>query len=213
MIRLFKNYFTHRQPARRAELDEVRRRDEANRLLTIHAIPDRPTFAKMFEAANASAGPDDVCIVANADISFGPDIALAENMAHDEAYALARWDDTEDGLVLFADKDGKPRIDAMDAWIFKGPIRQYVIDNTKYMQGQRGADNNLGAVLADAGYRVSNPALSIKCIHLHRTEIRQHGMAVGKPYLCIPPHALGETPELRWNREETRTEAHRTAYV
>lgn len=202
MIRLFKNYFTHRHPARRAELDEVRRRDEANRLLTIHAVPDRPTFAQMFEAVNAATGPDDVNIVCNADISVPVETCpLLEGIGADECYSLGRWDDTEEGLVLFADKRGKPRCDAMDCWIFRGLVRQYVIDLAKFSMGQKGGDNSLCAIFGDAGYRVSNPAKSVKVVHLHRTNIRQHGETVPKPYLVIEPHFLGDPPDLRWNRE------------
>ena len=204
MIHLYKNYYTDRATLRRKELDEVRRRDEANRLLTIHAIPNRPTFAEMFRFVNDATGPTDANIVANADISFDESVALVEKMDVDECYMLCRWDDTPDGLVLFADAHGKGRVDSQDAWCFRGPMSQQVIDKATFHPGQRGCDNSLGAILGDAGYRMSNPALSIKAIHLHRTEIRHHGRAVPKPFLCIPPHALGDVPELRWNREAQR---------
>lgn len=201
MIRLFKNYYADPDPARNAELLEVQRRDQADRLLAVHGIDGRPTFADIFRDVNETTGPDDVSVIANADCSVAhEDTGLMEQIKHDEAWALTRWDDTEDGLKIFSDDSGKPRIDTADCWVFRGPIREKTIRLANFPMGIRGCDNRLAAILNMSQYRAGNPSLTIKVIHLHRTPVRHYdskSKAVPPPYLRLPPHELGQTCQYR----------------
>lgn len=212
MIRLFKNYYIDPDPSRDEELVEVRRRDQHNPLIgDIAVVEGRPTFADIFRRVNEAddrtvmGAAFDVNIVANSDIYFddslsGPGLDL---MQPTDAYALTRWEEMPEGITLKCDDKGVPRIDSQDAWVFRGPIRQEAIDKSDFLPGVRGCDNRLCAVLAEAGYNVSNPSKSIRAIHLHRTEVRHYTRSspfVPKPYLLIPPHELGEKAELRWSR-------------
>jgi hypothetical protein len=241
MIRLIKNYYSDPDPARNAELEEVRRRDEGSPFIgQIVNIDGRPTFADMFRRLNEVTGPDDVNVIANADCYFLGDEArengecifngtLAEiqdggvdeayaplrwmdaegrpkphEMGADEAYALLRWEDVEGGPKLYCLDDGRVHDDSQDAWCFRGPIRQKLIDMANFTPGRAGCDNALAARMATAGYRVSNPALDIRCIHLHRIDVRRYSKrredAVPKPYLLIAPGHLGDEPKVRWIR-------------
>jgi hypothetical protein len=202
MIRLFKNYYSDPDPARNAELEEVRRRDESIPIIGELVVMDgRPTFAEMFRRVNEETQLDDINVFANADCYFDESIEAAAGMGADEAYALLRWEDVEGGPKLYCHDDGRPHDDSQDAFIFRGPIRQRLVDRANFTMGIAGADNRLAAEMSAAGYRMSNPALDIRCLHLHRVDVRRYSKrredAVQKPYLLIAPGKLGEATKTR----------------
>lgn len=199
MIRLFKNYYIDPDKARDAELIEVRRRDQANPLIgQIVNIGGRPTFADIFRRVNEVAELGDISIVANADICFDDTLSGVPVIGSDDCWALSRWEDTDALLELRVSDDSQ------DAWIFRGPIRQKLIDTANFPPGKAGCDNALLARIATAGYKASNPAKSIRAIHLHSSGVRRYSKrredAVPKPYLLIAPGKLGDVPKMRWIR-------------
>jgi hypothetical protein len=185
MIRLFINRYKDSSPLRQAELDEALCRNFANPAFDcVQQLDGRPTFADFFAAAH----PDSVTVIANSDIAFDASISLASDIGPDEAYALSRWDG-----------DSIQNSDSQDVWIFRGvPKPGMFLDFTP---GVCGCDNRLAWELMHAGYRVSNPSLSIKANHLHASGVRHYAPAaeycVPRPYLLIKPHALGEQPLYR----------------
>lgn len=174
---------------RESELNEAYWRNRNHPLIgkIIESKSNRATFGELFALASENAGPDDILIIANSDICFDDTLALAEKIERGEAWALTRWDRQPDcKLKLFA------RPDSQDAWVFRGPINSKLIDAANFCLGVGGCDNRLAQLIAECGYRVRNPARSIRAIHLHANNKTEWSNAdpVQGPYLFLPPEAI-----------------------
>lgn len=209
MIRLFTSSFASPDPARRNEYAEAMRRNLAcraidavyvfdegspdlpkgNPKLTSRDVRQRPTYADYFAWINELAGPDDISILANADIYFDDQLALFTHWSPPAAtvFALARWEPDADGRVSLRDRN-----DSQDAWIFRGPVRRFDSD---FRVGVPGCDNRLASELERAGYQLRNPSFSLRSYHLHAGdrppyigEARVGG--VSPPYGYVWPHNL-----------------------
>jgi len=140
----------------------------------------RPDFRDLFDLANSHSGPDDLNVIANADIILEESgLRFADRfLKPGDCFALSRWD------LQF---NGPPRLHreafSQDAWMFRGPIRPIVAD---FGLGVPGCDNRLIHELRAAGYAVSNPALTVRAFHLHLSAIRTYERdgftAVPKPH-------------------------------
>jgi hypothetical protein len=209
LIRLFTSSFDSPDEGRRAEFAEALDRNLACDAIDVVCVLDegardlpvahpkirvrvsstRPTYRDYFSWINELAGPDDVSILANADIYFGDHLFLFRHWLPPggTALALARWEPDENGTFLLRDRN-----DSQDAWIFRGPIRNIDAD---FPVGVPGCDNRLASELASAGFEVLNPSFSLKSFHLHAGErlpwigdARAGG--VEPPYAYIWPHNL-----------------------
>ena len=58
------------------------------------------------------------------------------------------------------------RTDTQDAWIFRAPMHNHVLEKADFYLGQPKCDNRMVALLQEANYRVSNPAFAIHAIEL-----------------------------------------------
>lgn len=185
MIILYRSGFAPSDHARAAEIAQVARRNAASAVFgRIVDVPTpggrRPTFAELFAATHAS-GPDDISVVANADIFFDRTIRRAEVYpAGRWCMAISRWEWTGKAM------SGRPWR-GQDAWIFRGPAAG--ISGADFPIGVPLCDNRIAHVIQDAGYRVFNPCYSIHAIHLHRSAVRTYDAstpAVPGPYLWVP---------------------------
>jgi hypothetical protein len=212
MIRLFTTAYPEAGPARRAELLECLRRNVACAAIgevcilvegNVDFLPDspkmrtkavgaRPTYSNFFAWIAEAAASDDVSIISNSDIWFDESIAVANRVVGSrDCLALARWSDGR----LFN------RNDSQDAWIFRGHLRMVAGD---FPLGVPRCDNRLLYELQTAGYRVSNPAFSIRARHVHsgeRGEYTHEGLAhsVAEPYRYLWPHNLWSLPRTLWH--------------
>jgi hypothetical protein len=105
-----------------------------------------------------------ITVLANTDIYFNDTLALALNIKENECYALSRWDEKKGNLVPFHGAD------TQDVWIFNNP-KLKVGD---YGMGMPGCDNRIAKEILDAGYKITNPCLSIQAIHLHESGYRTY---------------------------------------
>jgi hypothetical protein len=97
--------------------------------------------------------------------------------------ALSKWTDwepTNNFLHLF------PRIDSQDAWIFRSPINQDVIEFSSFPLGAPRCDNRLAAILSRSGYQLANPLF-----RLHAVEVMSTGRRSGLYDMAGAP--IGET--------------------
>ena len=223
MIRLITQYYVDKNPVRQAEIDLCLRANLEHPGIgqcvilgewvpphpKLHHAPllsrDRPTLHQLMQLAAALSEPDDVNIVANSDIRFDETLRHVNKIATDEFYALGRWDVTAGGPVLF----DVPY--AQDAWVFRGPPRQFHCD---FPMGYPGCDNRLAWEAQQAGYRVLNPARTIRAIHVHGSQVRNYPANQVKVagcrdrlygcYLRITPARLGEAPCYRSFVKEPR---------
>jgi len=153
-------------------------------------IDKRPTYQDFINYINTNPTSDDIHIIANTDIYFDKNIEVLKHInLKDTCLALSRWD-TADTI--------KPKLynhnDSQDVWVFKGPIKQQLKAN--FPLGVPRCDNKLLFELQEAGYKVLNPAFSIKSFHVHknrRSLVYTEGDNIYNlkpPYRYLYPHNL-----------------------
>lgn len=158
--------------------------------LQIVPMEQRPTYQDFINHINANSNQDDIHIIANTDIYFDTNIEVLQHInLKDTCFALSRWD-TADTI--------KPKLynhnDSQDVWVFKGPIKQQLKAN--FPLGVPRCDNKLLFELQEAGYKVLNPAFSIKSFHVHknrRSLVYTEGdniYNIKPPYHYLHPHNL-----------------------
>jgi hypothetical protein len=190
MIRLLVNTYKSDSQARQIELDICLEKNMALPFLTVHDIQPRPTFNDYFKLAckhtlTGDFDKDDIFVIANSDIYFDETLLLANHIKHGEVYALTRYD-IKRGQARFFD-----RPDSQDVWIFR-----FVppMDGADFHLGVGGCDNRIAYLLNKAGYKVTNPSLSIKTYHLHESGIRtfdyKKHKVIPPPYLTLKPTSL-----------------------
>jgi hypothetical protein len=175
-VNLFFNYYKSKD--RQHEIDECLR---MNTIVFDNVITysERLTFYEMFNLSKKY--PNDINVFCNSDIYF-TDANILRTIRPNECYALTRWNKTADGIKFF------DRVDSQDAWVFKGVVKDMPVNFTP---GLWGCDNRLVYELQRAGYKVSNPSLSIKTVHLHevdsRNQVRTEINTVPPPYKTLIP--------------------------
>lgn len=207
MIRLFTTAYPISDSTRRQEINECLQNnlnqdliDEVNVLcegspalpasgkLKIREVQSRPILQDYIDWVNEIAAPDDISIIANADIYFGQSIQLAiTELRREQCWALARWDDQPAAAPILFDRN-----DSQDAWVFRGPILPL---NADFPLGVVRCDNRFLFELQNAGYEVRNPAFSIQAYHRHFSPQRHYDVEhkadyVDPPYRYLWPHNL-----------------------
>lgn len=189
MINLFVNLFQHKDVSRQKELEYCFEKNEANKLINKIIVvnrDERATYGDFFNAMNDY--PNDINIIANSDIYFDDTIRLVDKITKRQCYALTRWEDINGHVIDFNERHGKPSPPqwSQDAWIFKGSpnlegFHTVVASNNSritktipFNLGIPGCDNKFAALLKEKGFKVTNPSLSIKAIHKHRTDKRDY---------------------------------------
>ena len=197
-IRIYYNLYADPVPARDGELKLCLRKNRECKLVDeVVLLGGRPTFAQYFAEITKDAGPEDISIILNSDVYVTDEsVELLKGIKPEEAYALTRWDVQPEGDPLFYGHK-----DSQDVWCIRGKPKVMVAN---FPLGWPGCDNRIAAILMGAGYKVSNPSLSIKTYHVHLSAVRRQGEnpwhIVGKPYLLISPHMLGINPVLEIRR-------------
>jgi hypothetical protein len=189
MINLFVNYYEEQKAERRKEFDLCMRRNSSNPIINFIPLesPNRIKYSEFFKTINSYTTDVDINIISNLDIYLDETISLVQNMNHNEAFALGRWDINKQGTVQFHE-----RVDSQDTWVFKGTIRNI---NGDFCLGYVGCDNRIAHEMCVAGYKVSNPSRTIKAFHVHGSGIRNYKLTknnrkqieVPPPYRTIPP--------------------------
>jgi len=188
MIRLFTTYYGEEREDRRGEyeycvlrnlacaaIDEIWVFHEGGELpsakedrLYTRPCDARPLYNDVFALVNGLVGPLDISIVANTDIWFDESIGLLSHVhwQADMCLALSRWDAAKDGVATLFERG-----DSQDAWIFRGPIREV---NGNFPLGAWDCDNKIAWELEQAGYSLTNPALSLRSYHVHHCGYRSY---------------------------------------
>ena len=151
---------------------------EEQRLLEKPIKSPRVTYQYVFD--NSIEGINVFC---NSDIEFDETIKLAENMEHDEFYALTRY---EDNMKLHKFDDPYKGQDSQDVWIWRDACK---IKDANFSLGLPGCDNKIAYFAAMNVYKVKNPSLSIKTYHRHTTNIRD-GSSADLSKRLPPPYAM-----------------------
>ncbi|CAM9618058.1 unnamed protein product [Sphacelaria rigidula] len=147
--------------------------------LRVVELGRRMTFRDAIEYANGHL-TGEVVALANSDIFFDQSLARLGDPATldmtSRVFALGTWQSTltvdQGGAIMDATVGGVnatflPRVDSQDAWIFRSPLKESVLALAGFEMGRPRCDGRLARVFMDAGYVVTNPALSIVAHHLH----------------------------------------------
>jgi hypothetical protein len=205
-ISLYTTYYKEGNPKRRLELESAIIENINNEVfskivilneggdlsfinsdkVTIIPIEQRPEYIDFFNLINMKANAYDISIVANTDISFDKNIEILKYLdLSDTCFALSRWN-------LQSNRTAKlyNHCDSQDSWIFKGKIKDLICD---FPLGVARCDNRILYELRIAGYKVLNPAFSIKSYHHHngiRTPYNSDNLPsfVNPPYAYLYPH-------------------------
>lgn len=169
--------------------DELRTCWERNAGLFDHySTPEgRPTFTQLF----ALCQPGMVNVIANSDIYFdgmGIERLASCDFGAKTCLAISRWDVKADGSTELWDHR-----DSQDAWVFYD--RPDIAAD--FPMGTGGCDNHLLHLIEQAGYKVINPAKTIKAYHLHLVDYRSYvegNKGVGRGGVKVdricPPYAF-----------------------
>jgi len=151
-------------------------------------IDKRPTYQDFINYINANSNTDDIHIIANTDIYFDKNIEVLKHInLKNICLALSRWDTTD---------TIKPKLynhnDSQDVWVFKGHLKPELKAN--FPLGVPRCDNKLLYELQKAGYKVLNPAFSIKAFHIHKGQRalvykeEDNSYNIKPPYRYLYPH-------------------------
>ena len=175
MITLLQPWYVSTNQARQKELEICLHKNLANEHITKivlycehDCLIEHPKLVKVMikrrAMYNDMLNGRGIVVLANTDIYFDDTIALAKDIKENECYALSRWDEKGGKLVPFHGTD------TQDVWIFNNPKLKV----GEYGMGMPGCDNRIAKEILDAGYKITNPCLSIKAIHLHETGYRTY---------------------------------------
>lgn len=160
----------------------------------------RLTYAAVIRWIQEEVPEGVIVAFANADIYLDEESfdALWNVNLEDRCLALLRWDEKEGGdPVLFG-----PRADSQDTWIVtSSSVKKRTWDWTtlSFPFGQGGCDNAFALEMFKQKFLVSNPALTLKTIHVHESGVRGYDPKdiVDKPaYLYIQPTGLHDLQPL-----------------
>lgn len=145
-------------------------------------VNKRPTYDDFIGYINSHTFKDTIHIIANTDIFFEKEIAVLEHLSlRGICFAMARWDTTESKKPLLFNHN-----DSQDAWVFKGMINEEL--KAPYPLGVARCDNRFLYDLELAGYKVLNPAFSIKAFHMHKGQRHVIYTEADNIYNIKPPY-------------------------
>jgi hypothetical protein len=180
---LFHECYSSPDPARAAELTQVRDRNAAAGVfeeIVPVAEEGRRSFADLFSLA-ARRFPGRVCVVANADIAFDASLTAATDLfgrfKRPLLVALTRWDDPSGPSMEGRVDPGRWRFysQSQDAWVFRaGELPAF---EAGFTLGIPACENRLAYEAYRAGIAVVNPALSIRSWHHHASGTRSWRLA------------------------------------
>lgn len=202
MLRLFTSTYSETNPTR---IEELRRclqiniacdaittihvlREPSSRPLPINSklkvrdINTRPRYIDFFDwSKELESNNSEIVVIANCDIYFDETLSVfAKALKDGQCAALARWDVLPDSDPVLFDRN-----DSQDVWIFRGPVKEI---NGDFSVGVPRCDNRLLHELKKAGYKVINPAFSIRSFHLHSGQ-REEYQSENLEHFVEPPHA------------------------
>lgn len=112
-----------------------------------------------------------ICMITNSDIYIHEYNYDLINKLNNEkiAYSLTRYEH-DMSCPLINHYQG-----SHDCYIFKSDMNISIIDNLNYYLNTPGIEIWINKGLFEQGYTLLNPCYQIKIIHLHRSELRNHG--------------------------------------
>ena len=158
-----------------------------NGKIHIVRVGRQPLVAEMITFANILVG--EICMIINADIWLHSiaDLRLFENL-EGKLYGLTRHESNMHGRLIDHYDKGVRFVGSQDAFIFKSPVKQDVIEKTKFPQNVWGSDNVILREFQNAGYKLFNPCRQIITVHEHASQVRNEGrQRLPPPWTVLKP--------------------------
>lgn len=132
-------------------------------------MPRRMVYGDFFQYANQFHSGS-ICVVSNTDVMYDDTLTkfvyLTDSRWQNRLFAITRTN--EDGKLQNSG--------SQDTWVFKAPLK--VFDGWNLILGIVGCDSFLAQKALEAEMFVENPALSVRCSHLHRVGVRNDMLPV-----------------------------------
>ena len=165
----------------------------------------RITYADCIELIQTKIGKGSLVAFANADIYLDNTWSnLWSSDIHGIFLALLRWD--EESPDSGQPELWGPRADSQDTWAIHSDSvmdRTWNLDSLKIPFGTPGCDNAILVEFLKHKFRIVNPAMSLRTIHVHKSDIRKYDPKdiVDRPvYMHVNPTGIHElNPMLDWS--------------
>ena len=153
----------------------------------------RSTYSDFFCYANQYLIGEN-CALCNNDISFDETLDqirfLDDFNLNDHFICLTRWDVMKDNSLRFK-QPARIRKNSQDAWIFKAPLPDKMLEKGGFYMGRPGCDGMVSYLAIISGLKVFNPSELVRAKHLHlsgyRTYGKKHRMGGDDIYICTFP--------------------------
>jgi hypothetical protein len=141
--------------------------------IRVESLSHRITYYDVFKAIRDTIPAGDFVLFSNSDIWFDRSLQQIWSIGLKERslfLALLRWEDGAEP-TLFG-----PRADSQDAWIIARDAVTFDITEKDFgfPFGKPGCDNAIALIMMSKRLLVSNPAYSIRCMHVHSSNIRNY---------------------------------------
>jgi len=180
-VNLFTCHFKHRNKQRQRELDFCLEKNKSNPLIDkIYLFSERPHYRDFFN--QTTAYPNDINILANADIYFNDTIKYLQFIKPNQCFAITRWEEHNRKAVRFEERHVKNKNaqakHSQDVWVFMGAVKNRLQGN--FYMGIPGCDNRIAWEISNL-YQIFNPCETIQCIHKHQNPERKYNIPKGSP--------------------------------
>jgi hypothetical protein len=139
---------------------------ELSNKVSVINVGKRLKFKEVIVFAN-KLDINEIKIICNSDIFFnGSLVHLDSKLDCKLIYCLTRWDYIEESNPVFYEN-----FKSQDAWIFKGKLPENI---GNYYMGLPGCDNRLAKEFIDSDFKILNPSLTIRAIHVHGSNLRNY---------------------------------------
>lgn len=152
--------------------------------ITYYQIDESITFKAFADMVNDERYRDVVITLTNTDIYLDRDyLEKVSSIQKLELFAISRYENN----VLTP----SPQL-CQDTWCIRGqPLLQSVLDQAHIPLGRLGCESRFAEVFHAAGFKVSNPCLTIRNHHIQKEASRHNEqLRIYGTYCIIPPSSL-----------------------
>uniref|UniRef100_A0A6C0K326 Uncharacterized protein n=1 Tax=viral metagenome TaxID=1070528 RepID=A0A6C0K326_9ZZZZ len=182
---------------------------KSDKLVLIHK-KDRITYADCIQLVQERIGKGHIVAFANADIYLDLTWRFVWTTdLHDICMALLRWEDGPEPTLY------GPRSDSQDTWVLHTDSileRKWNLEPFKIQFGTAGCDNAILPEFLRQKFRIVNPAMTLRTLHVHATQIRHYDPTniVDRPiYMYVDPTGIHElNPIVAWDSWAPNTVKH-----
>ena len=167
--------------------------------LKLTPLKTRITYADCIRIIEKNVPKGHIVAFANADIYLDMTWqSIWSTDLHDVFLALLRWEQGAPGAHGEEPKLFGPRPDSQDTWVIHSDSvisRKWDYEALNIPFGKAGCDNAILVEFLRQKFKVVNPALSLRTIHVHQSEIRTYDKAdrVNRPvYMHVDPTGIHE---------------------